>query len=159
MKITFKTCAIVTSLCSALILAPVSYACSDNLASHSETHAKKHHHSGEARFAKLIKKLGLSDSQQAEIKTLKSEAKVENEALRPAMKAIHDQVKVLTSAESFDEQAFIALYASNQDVFTSRALIKAKSKFAMKNILTAEQLEIFNSMKDKKSKKHKKSRK
>jgi protein CpxP len=67
------------------------------------------------------------------------------------MKAFRQQVKSLISAESFDEQAFVQLQASNQDVFSAMALIKAKSKFAMKNILTEDQLEKLSSMKYKRS--------
>ena len=65
------------------------------------------------------------------------------------MKAFRQQVKTLMSADNFDEQAFIQLEASNQDVFSAMALIKAKSKFAMKSVLTEEQLDKFSLIKHK----------
>lgn len=150
MKITFKNIAIATSLCSVLLLAPASFAGNDS-SSHHGGHDNSHHQMSEKKFAKLTRKLGLSESQQADIKALKSEEKAQIQTFKPAMKAFREQVKTLMSAESFDEEAFIQLQASNQDVFAAMALTKAKSKFAMKSVLTEEQLEKFRSMKHKRS--------
>lgn len=150
MKVTFKTLAIATSLCSVLVLAPASFAASDNSSYHRD-HDKGHHQMSERKMAKLTRKLNLSASQQTSIKALKDEAKAQMEALKPAMRAFRDQVNTLISAESFDEQAFIQLQASNQDVFAAMALAKAKSKFAMQSVLTQEQLDKFRSMKNKRS--------
>lgn len=148
MKITFKNIAVVTSLCSALVLAPVSFA-GHNSGNYQGDNG--YHQMSEKKFAKLSRKLGLSESQQADIKTLRSEEKAQMAVLKPAMKAFREQVKTLMSAESFDEEAFVQLQASNQDVFAAMALTKAKSKFAMKSVLTEEQLVIFRSMKNKRS--------
>jgi protein CpxP len=148
MKITFKKVVIATSLCSALILTPVSFAGNDS-PNHQGNHEKNHQKMSEKRFAKLTRKLGLSQSQQADIKALKGEEKAQMLAIKPAMKAFRQQVKTLMSADSFDEQAFIQLQASNQYVFSAMALIKAKSKFAMKSVLTEEQLDKFSLIKHK----------
>lgn len=154
MKNTIKNIAIATSLCSVLVLSTASFASSDSSDRHS-THQEGRDESqqpmSEKKLAKLARKLGLSESQQVEFKALKSEEKTQMQALKPAMKAFREQVKILMSADSFDEQAFIELQASNQDVFASMALIKAKSKFSMKSVLTEEQLEKFRSMKHKRS--------
>ena len=157
MKITFKTLAIATSLCSALILSPVSFAGCDG--SGNQGGFNKGQQSSEQKLAKLTKKLNLTEDQQAQIKILQAENQAQHLALKPAMQAFREQVKALESAESFDEQAFIALQASNQDVFAAKALLKIKHKFAMKNVLTEEQLVTFESMKHKKSRKSRKSRK
>ncbi len=151
MKTTFRNIAIATSLCSALILSPVGLAAGENAHNHHEGHQKKDQQMSEKKLAKLSHKLGLSQSQQAEIKAIKSEEKAQMQTLTPAMKAFKVQVKTLMSADSFDEQAFVQLQAGNQDVFAALALIKAKSKFAMKSVLTAEQLAKFSSMKHKRS--------
>lgn len=148
MKITLKNIAISTSLCSALILTPVSFAGNDS-PNHQGNHEQNHQQMSEKKLAKLTRKLGLSQSQQADIKALKSEEKAQMLAIKPAMKAFRQQVKTLMSADSFDEQAFIQLQASNQDVFSAMALIKAKSKFAMKSVLTEEQLDKFSLIKHK----------
>ncbi|WP_057831591.1 Spy/CpxP family protein refolding chaperone [Colwellia sp. TT2012] len=150
MKNVLKNIAIATSLCSALVLTPVSFAGNDS-STHQAGHDKNHQQMSEKKLAKLSKKLGLSESQLVEFKALKSEAKIDMQALKPAMLAFREQVKTLMSAESLDEQAFSQLQASNQDVFAAMALIKAKSKFAMKSILTKEQREKFRTMKNKRS--------
>lgn len=148
MKIILKNVVIATSLCSALILTPVSFAFNNSL-NHQGNHEKNYQQISEKRFAKLTSKLGLSQNQHAEIKALKGEEKAQMLAIKPAMKAFRQQVKTLMSADSFDEQAFIQLQASNQDVFSAMALIKAKSKFAMKSVLTEEQLDKFSLIKHK----------
>lgn len=150
MKITLKNIAVVTSLCSALVLAPASFA-GHNGGNYQGERDIGYHQMSEKKLAKLSRKLGLSESQQADIKVLRNEEKAQIEALKPAMKAFREQVKTLMSAESFDEEAFVQLQASNQDVFAAMALIKAKSKFAMKSVLTQEQLAKFRSMKHKRS--------
>jgi len=154
MKNTFRNVAIAMSVCSVLILSTAGFAASGNPEGHRTHHEgrdKNHQKMSEKRLAKMAKKLGLSESQQADIKALKIEEQAKMQALKPAMEAFREQVKTLMSAESFDEQAFIQLQTSNQDVFASLALIKAKSKFSMKSVLTEEQLEKFRSMKHKRS--------
>ncbi len=152
MKNTIKNIAIAASLCSVLVLSTASFANGDSsgkYSTHQEGRDNSHQQMSEKKLAKLARKLGLSESQQAEFKALKSDEKTQMQALKPAMKSFREQVKTLMSADTFDEQAFIQLQASNQDVFASMALIKAKSKFAMKSVLTEEQLEKFRSMKHK----------
>lgn len=150
MKTTFKNIAIATSLCSALFLAPASFAGNDSSTSQGGRD-NSYQQMSEKKLAKLTRKLGLSESQQTDIKALKNEEQAQMQALKPAMKAFRGQVKTLMSADSFDEEAFIQLQVSNQDVFSAMALIKAKSKFAMKSVLTEEQLATFRSMKHKRS--------
>ena len=148
MKITFKTLAIATSLCTALVLSPVSFAGCDN-SGNQGGQGKGYHQSSEKRLAKMTRKLDLTESQQAEIKVLHADAKAQKIALTPAKQAYRQQVKTLMSADIFDEQAFIELQASNQDVSAAMALIKAKTMFAVKGVLTEEQLVKFNTMKHK----------
>lgn len=116
-------------------------------------HDYQHQQMSHKRFVRLTKKLALSESQQNEIKALTQSTHDEMEALKPAMQSFKTQVKTLLSVEVFDEQAFIALRESNQDVFNAMALIKIKQKFAMKSILTEEQYAEFSKMKHKKLRK------
>ena len=136
-----------TSLCSALVLSTISYAGSENTPNNFAVNEKNYQAITAKKLAKLSRKLELTDKQQADIKTLKRAEQDELEKFKPAMKAFRQQVKTLMSAENFDEQAFIALQAGNQDIFNQVALIKAKNKFAMKGVLTPEQFEQFNAMK------------
>lgn len=136
-----------TSLCSALVLSTISYAGSESTPDNFAVNEQNYQAITAKKLAKLSRKLELTDKQQADIKTLKRAEQDELEKFKPAMKAFRQQVKTLMSAESFDEQAFIALQTSNQDIFNQVALIKAKNKFAMKDVLTPEQFKQLNAMK------------
>ncbi len=116
-------------------------------------HGYEHQQMSPKKFARLTKKLALSQTQQDDIKALNQGTYAEMEAVKPAMQSFRTQVKTLLSAETFDEQAFIALRESNQDVFNAMALIKIKRKFAMKKILTEEQFSELNKSKHKKLRK------
>lgn len=149
MKNTIKNSIIATTVCSLLALSTVSFA---DVATYQQERQSQNF--SEKKLAKISRKLGLSETQQTELQAIKAEESAELKSLKPAMKAFKEQVKSLMSADTFDEPAFVQLQAGNQDVFAAMALIKAKSKFAMKRILTEEQLEKFNAMKSK----HKRSR-
>jgi protein CpxP len=120
---------------------------------HHGHHGYEHQQMNPKKFARLTKKLALSQTQQDDIKALNQATYAEMEAVKPAMQSFRTQVQTLLSAETFDEQAFIALRESNQDVFNAMALIKIKRKFAMKNILTEEQFSELNKSKHKKLRK------
>ncbi len=147
MNYSLKNFVMTTSLCSALVLSTISYAGSENTPDNFAVNEKNYQAITAKKLAKLSRKLELTDKQQADIKTLKRAEQDELEKFKPAMKAFRQQVKTLMSAENFDEQAFIALQAGNQDIFNQVALIKAKNKFAMKDVLTPEQFEQLNAMK------------
>lgn len=103
---------------------------------HLEGHKhKKHHHRMMAKF------LGLSDDQKTQMKSIRQSAKDEAGELRELLTTYKDQVKLLIAAESFDEAAFANLHAEYQANFAQLALLRAKTKHAMKSVLTAEQQE------------------
>lgn len=156
MRITFKTLAIATSICSALILSPVSFADCNGEGPGNQSGFNKGPQNSEKRLAKLTKKLDLTEEQQAQVKILQAENQAQNLALKPSMEAYKEQMKAIMSAETFDEEAFTLLKSSNQEVFDAKALIKAKHIFAMKNVLTEEQLVKFEKMKKRKSGKSRK---
>ncbi len=147
MNYSLKNFVMTTSLCSALVLSTISYAGSESTPDNFAVNEQNYQAITAKKLAKLSRKLELTDKQQADIKTLKRAEQDELEKFKPAMKAFRQQVKTLMSAENFDEQAFIALQAGNQDIFNQVALIKAKNKFAMKDVLTPEQFEQLNAMK------------
>ncbi|WP_252738988.1 Spy/CpxP family protein refolding chaperone [Colwellia sp. D2M02] len=136
-----KNIMVASSLCSALLFSGASLAMGDVATSDSDM---KPAHKSERMMKRMAKKLDLTDSQQAEILAIKQNSKTEMEALKPALKAYKEQVNTLLSAETFDEQAFTQLQSSNQDVFAAQALIRAKTKFQMKQVLTSEQFEKLN---------------
>lgn len=154
MQHTIRSIAIATSVCFALTMPTVGYA-QDVSASYEESQTQIKQNKSDKRLAKLTKKLGLSESQQAEIKTLKLDSKTQYSALKPALKAYREQVEAIVSADPFDEQAFLQLREANEATLNAKALIKAEAKATMKHILTPDQWDKFQAMKNKHGRKHK----
>lgn len=102
----------------------------------------------------MTKKLDLTDAQQDAFKALKEKTKSERGLYKENMKAYKGELKTLMAAEEFNEQDFASLRLKYQDTLEGVALLKTKSKFEMKNILTEEQLEKFKKMKKRFAKKH-----
>ncbi|MGV2871106.1 Spy/CpxP family protein refolding chaperone [Colwellia sp. E150_009] len=119
---------------------------------------QKHHQSGKHMMKRMTKVLSLSEAQQIQIKALKTQAKEQHELQRESMKKFKDEEKLLLRAESFDEQAYIALHVSYQDMFTQVALTRAKTKHAIFNVLTTEQQEKWLAKMDKRKKNSKKGK-
>ena len=97
----------------------------------------------------MLSELNLSDEQKAQIKTIRQNARAEMKALRGDVedrKAFRQQMKDLVQAESFDEDAFKALLVARQAKHAEGAVIMAKSKNAIWNLLNAEQQASVNEM-------------
>ncbi|OUR60746.1 hypothetical protein A9Q74_12320 [Colwellia sp. 39_35_sub15_T18] len=133
-----KAMAVVTTLCTVMAFSGIYSvnASGYDLAFDSPRHHQK---GGEHRMKRMIKALALSEQQQVQIKEIRTEAKTQYESLRDSMKQFREEAKVLIQAETFDEQAFIALQEAYQPSFEQAGLAKAKTKHAIFNILTTEQ--------------------
>lgn len=105
---------------------------------HHKKGMKKAHH--KKAMAKMFKRLGLSEEQKTQMKALREQSKAEKEQYETQLSEYKTKRKALMSAETFDEAAFINLNAEYQNTFAQLALLKAKTKFAMKSVLTDEQL-------------------
>lgn len=105
---------------------------------HHKKGMKKGHH--KKAMAKMFKRLGLSEEQKTQMKALREQSKVEKEQYETQLTEYKTKRKALMSAEAFDEAAFSNLNAEYQNTFAQLALLKAKTKFAMKSVLTEEQL-------------------
>ncbi|XQW85393.1 Spy/CpxP family protein refolding chaperone [Thalassotalea piscium] len=116
--------------------------------------AKKDHR----QFKRMAKYLELTDEQKQEFKTLKEQAKEARNSLKDNMKSYKAQVKVLMEADVFDEVAFKQLHTSYQDTFAEAAMLRAKNKHQMMQLLTPEQKEKAKKMKEKRGKKGKSKR-
>lgn len=110
----------------------------ENTVKEQHQHHKKAHH--KKSMAKMFKRLGLSEEQKSQMKTLKEESKAEKAQYESELVAYHEKRKALMSAEAFDEAGFSNLNAEYQNTFAQLALLKAKTKFAMKSVLTEEQI-------------------
>lgn len=141
MKNKIKSIIVVSSLCSALLISGITVAKDEGY----DMSANK----VEKMMKRMVKKLDLTEVQQTQVAEIKKETKAEVIALKSVMKAYREQLKTLMDAEVFDEQAFTQLHSDNQDIFAAKALIQAKSKFKMKQVLTTKQLAKLKKMKNK----------
>ena len=110
-------------------------------------HTQKSERFMQRKFKKMARYLNLNDEQRQQAKVIHQEAKNNRLALKESLKSFHQQSKVLTMEDSFNEQAFIDLQREYQDTFAELALIKAKTKNSFIKILTEEQLDKMKSHK------------
>jgi periplasmic protein CpxP/Spy len=119
-----------------------------------ETHAQerpaksfkgKHKH----RMAKMAKALGLTEEQKTAIKDIREQAKSEKSVLTEQLSSFKNAAKGLMSKEEFDESAFLNLKNQHQETFTQLALLKAKTRHAIRQVLTPEQQEKADKFREK----------
>ena len=106
-------------------------------------HKKGHKKGQKNNMRTMFKHLNLSEEQKTQIKALKEQSKVDNEALKLQMKEYKGKVKALMSADVLDEVALSILHTEYQDTFAQLSINKAKHMFAIKQLLTEEQLAKF----------------
>jgi Spy/CpxP family protein refolding chaperone len=101
---------------------------------------KEHKHQGSKhKMKRMAKALSLSEEQKVEIKAIKSQAKEQHQTLHASMKEFKIAERNLLHTATFDEQSYSALQDTYQPVFAQLALIRAKAKHAVFNVLTTEQ--------------------
>ena len=105
-----------------------------------------------------IKTAYLSDDQKTQMKSIRQSAKDEAGELRELLTTYKDQVKLLIAAESFDEAAFANLHAEYQANFAQLALLRAKTKHAIFNVLNVEQQEKWQKIMQRRKAKFNESR-
>ena len=110
-------------------------------------HSQKSERFMQKKFKKMARYLDLTDEQREQAKVIHKDAKTNSLVLKESLKSFHQQSKVLTMEDSFNEQAFIDLQSEYQETFAQMALIKAKSKNSFMKILTEEQREKVKSHK------------
>jgi len=102
---------------------------------------------------RMVNTLSLSEQQQVQITAVKHQARQQHEMLRDSMKKFKAEEKALLQAQVFDEQAYSVLHTAYQPIFMELALIRAKTKHAVFNVLTtAQQGKWLKVMADKKGK-------
>lgn len=134
-----KTIVSISSVCAVLAFSSMSgvYAADNDFT----LDGPEHHQKGKHMMQRMIKKLSLSEQQQVQVKAIKTKAKEQHEVLRASLKKFKEAEKPLLQAETFDEQAYIALHTSYQEAFAQMALTRAKTKHAIFNVLTTKQQE------------------
>lgn len=104
-------------------------------------------HSMKRQFKKMARHLQLSEEQKVKVKAIYEQAKVSRKEQRASMKDFKEQVKSLMQLPIFDDKAFTELHNQYQTKFAEIALIKAKNKHAIYQVLTPEQREKFSKFK------------
>lgn len=99
---------------------------------------------------KMARHLDLTEQQQLDIKAIMDNARSERGQNLAAMENFREQMKAITSADEFDEAAFLALKETNEPMFEAMALSKAKTRHSIFKLLTDEQREKFLQMKEQK---------
>ncbi len=145
----------ISILLLAIVLAPLAMAERNQRGPHSGRECGDFHkrpggfsgHPGMGGFllGRMADKLELTDEQRADIKAITEEAKPEAEevrqAVREAMKALHEATADGTKAE------IIAAGKAVGDTMTEQALLRAATMKQIKEILTDEQLTQFEELK------------
>lgn len=155
-----KTLLISAPLLATMLISGNSYAFQEPTINNTaqETNENKHHKKAKHHFKKMAKILQLTDDQKTLMKAIHQQAKVDSEGTHSEMKAFKAQIKSLMDASVFDEQAFRNVYSQYQATFEQAALLKAKNKHAIEQILTSEQKDKWIKMKEKSDKKGKRGR-
>lgn len=119
---------------------------SSKIASHN-----MHQHGGKHQMKRQLKKmakyLSLSDEQRQKVKEIFKQTKEEKMAIKESLAGYKTQVKSVMDAAIFDEKAFKDLHSQYQSQLTEGALLKAKTKHALLQLLTQEQREKLENFK------------
>jgi len=105
------------------------------------------------RFKRMAHQLALTSEQRQQMKDILKNAKADREKYQPMMQAFHQAMQTLLTADTFDEQAILALKDNYKSTFEQLALIKAKSRFDMFAMLTDEQKDKWLAMQQKRHEK------
>ena len=103
---------------------------------------EKHKNHGK-KMRRLVKVLDLNAEQQAKLTQIMLTNKAEKQANRTQAKIIKAQLDQLIQAKEFDEDAWLEIHADNQQQKLIIAVNKAKARFEMLSVLSAEQREKF----------------
>lgn len=97
-------------------------------------------HGKPAAHFKMFKRLGLSEAQKAQIKTIFEESKAANQSIREDRKAFREEMKALVESGAYSESEASALVAQYQDSLNQGILQAASVKAKIRAVLNEEQL-------------------
>ena len=96
---------------------------------------ERNRHEGEDPFQQLA----LTDEQNTAIKAIKQQAKTQHEENKERQMAYRQAEQVLIASATFNDSAYLALQAEYQDEHLQDALVMAKTRHDIWNVLSAEQ--------------------
>jgi Spy/CpxP family protein refolding chaperone len=103
---------------------------------------KKHKNSGK-KMQRIVKVLELDTEQQAKLTEMMVANKTEKQVNRAQAKIVKAQLTQIIQAKEFDEDAWLAIHADNRQQKLDMGVNKAKARFEMLSVLSAEQREKF----------------
>lgn len=106
---------------------------------------KNHKKSGK-KMQRIVKALDLNPEQQAKLTEMMVTNKAEKQVNRAQAYIVKTQLTQIIQAKEFDEDAWLAIHASNRQQKLDMAVNKAKARFEMLSVLSAEQREKFKNI-------------
>ncbi|MAD14873.1 MAG: repressor CpxP [Alteromonadaceae bacterium] len=120
-------------------------------------HSDSHRGQGFLPIHKMVRVLDLSDEQKDQLKALKEEMKA-NRPEKGTQTSIKTQLAALNASDANYEQELNQLADLSAERAKTRVLKMADMRVKVQQILTAEQLEKFNEMTEKRAKRDGKKR-
>lgn len=87
----------------------------------------------------LFAQLSLTDAQKEQIKSIRESARTASEPFREQLKVVRDEIQAATANGAFDEAAVRAIAAKAAPAEVELAVIDARTRAAVYNVLTPEQ--------------------
>jgi Spy/CpxP family protein refolding chaperone len=103
---------------------------------------KKHKNPGK-KMQRLVKALDLNAEQQAKLTEMMVTNKAEKQTNRTQANIVKAQLAQIIQAKEFNEGAWLGIHADNRQQKLDMAVNKAKARFEMLSVLSAEQREKF----------------
>ena len=122
---------------------------------HKGKYCNKHGKKSGKRMEKMIKHLDLNDDQAKQVRNIRDSYKVKMSALRNKMKENRKQLREEMHSESIDQNKVKELAQVTGDLKADKIILRAEMRAEINNVLTSEQREKFNKMKEHRGKKYK----
>lgn len=88
---------------------------------------------------KVFERLNLTEAQKQKIESLREKQHSDSQQYQEQMQSLHEQMRAIVEAGSFDEAAARALIAKESQAMSELNLIRVRTDNAVHNTLTAEQ--------------------
>jgi periplasmic protein CpxP/Spy len=87
----------------------------------------------------LFAQLSLTDAQKEQVKSIRESARAASEPFREQLKTVRDEIQAATANGAFDEATVRAIAAKAAPAEVELAVIDARTRAAVYNVLTPEQ--------------------
>ncbi|MGJ8681243.1 Spy/CpxP family protein refolding chaperone [Paraglaciecola sp.] len=95
---------------------------------------------------KMAKRLGLDEAQKTQLASIKTQTKESAGELKANLKAFKQAERTLIHSAEFSADAWASLHQTHQADFLAKAILEAKTKHQIWNVLTEEQQEKAQKM-------------